>query len=233
MRLTSVLLSDFDLSSGMMRFMPKLTNEFAVRNAFDRAADMDENLWPQLVTAIHGMDVLHAGRLDPNYRIDPLQVSHMVAFMRRMYQVLCFDLSGNLEKYSLELMRESKRIVLVCTGEIASLYLAREKLVLLKEMSLSGRVLVVLNRMEKNPQFSKIQVEDLLGLPVGHVFANDYRAVNRATEQGKLVNHETELGKNFGSFAAQLMDQPNVKQELAKHRFLFRPARGLATSGRD
>ena len=70
---------------------------------------------------------------------------------------------------------------------------------------------------------------------MGHVFANDYRAVNRATEQGKLVNHETELGKNFGSFAAQLMDQPNVKQELAKHRFLeyFRPARGLATSGRD
>ena len=81
-----------------------------------------------------------------------------------MYQVLCFDLSGNLEKYSLELMRESKRIVLVCTGEIASLHLAREKLVLLKEMGLSGRVLVVLNRMEKeNPLFSKIQVEDLLG----------------------------------------------------------------------
>ncbi len=36
-------------------------------------------------------------------------------FMRRNYRVLCFDLSGNLEKYSLEIMHESKKIFLVCT----------------------------------------------------------------------------------------------------------------------
>jgi pilus assembly protein CpaE len=232
---TRVLLSDFDLSSGMLRFMLKLNNEFAVSNAIERAADIDENLWPQLVTAIHGMDVLHAGPLQPNHRIEPSQISHLVAFMRRMYQVLCFDLSGNMEKYSLELMRESKRILLVCTAEIPSLHLAREKLTFLKELGLSARVSVVLNRMEKHPLFSKAQVEDLLGLPVGRVFSNDYRTVNRAVEAGKLMNPETELGKSFTEFAAQLMDQPDVKPELAKLRFLeyFRPPRALATPGRD
>jgi pilus assembly protein CpaE len=232
---TRVLLSDFDLSSGMLRFMLKLNNSFSVPDAIARSEDMDENIWLPLVTRVQGMDVLQAGRINPNLRIEPLQIGHLVAFMRRTYEVLCFDLSGNLEKYSLELMQESKRILLVCTGEIPSLHLAREKLVFLKELGLSARVSVVLNRMQKNPLFSKVQVEDLLGLPVARIFANDYQAVNRAVEQGKLLDPDTELGKSFAEFAAQLMEQPGAKPESTKRRFLefFRPAPTLATPGRD
>ena len=37
----------------------------------------------------------------------------MIEFMRRNYQVLCFDMSGNLELYSLEIMRESRRVLLI------------------------------------------------------------------------------------------------------------------------
>jgi pilus assembly protein CpaE len=223
---THVLLSDFDLSSGMLRFMLKLTNEFSVPDALQRSADVDENLWPQLVTTIQGMDVLHAGRLNPNYRIDAAQIASLMAFMRRTYQVLCFDLSGNMEKYSIELMQESKRILLVCTGEIPSLHLAREKMLFLKELGLSGRIAVLLNRVQKHPLFSKVQVEDLLGVPVVRVFANDYQAVNRAVENGKLLEADSELGKSFTEFAAQLIDQTAVKTDPAKRRFLefLRPA---------
>lgn len=215
-----VLLSDFDLSSGMLRFLLKLTNEFSVPDALQRSADVDENLWPQLVTSMGGLDVLHAGRLNPNYRIEPAQITSLMAFMRRTYQVLCFDLSGNLEKYSLELMQESKRILLVCTGEIPSLHLAREKMMFLKEQGLSARIAVILNRVQKHPLFSKDQVEDLLGVPVVRVFANDYQAVNRAVESGKLLEPDSELGKSFTDFAAQLMDQPAPKMDPAKRRFL-------------
>jgi len=232
---TRVLLSDFDLSSGMLRFMLKLTNEFSVPDAISRVGDMDENLWPQLVTPVGGMDVLHAGRINPSYRIDAAQVANLVAFMRRTYQVVCFDLSGNLEKYSMELMQESKRILLVCTGEIPALHLAREKLAFLRDMGLSGRVSVVLNRVRKNPMFSQTQVEELLGQPVARVFGNDYIAVNHAVEEGKLLDSGTELGQSFAEFAAQLMDQPAVKPAESKRRFLdfFKPAPALATPGRD
>jgi Flp pilus assembly CpaE family ATPase len=155
--------------------------------------------------------------------------------MRRTYQVLCFDLSGNLEKYSMELMQESKRILLVCTGEIPALHLAREKLAFLRDMGLSGRVSVVLNRVRKNPMFSQTQVEELLGQPVVRVFANDYDAVNQAVEGGKLLDPGSDLGQSFVEFAAQLMDQPEVKQSASKRRFLdfFRPTPALATPGRD
>jgi pilus assembly protein CpaE len=230
-----VLLSDFDLSSGMLRFMLKLNNEYSVPDAISRVADMDENLWPQLVTPVAGMDVLHAGRLNPSYRIDAAQVANLVTYMRRTYQVLCFDLSGNLEKYSIELMQESKRILLVCTAEIPSLHLAREKLAFLRDMGLSSRVSVVLNRMRKNPLFSQAQVEELLGQSVVRVFSNDYIAVNQAVVEGKLLDSGSELGQSFAEFAAQLMDQPDVKQAATKRRFLdfFRPAPTLATPGRE
>ncbi len=204
----------------MLRFMLKLTNEFSVPDALERSADMDENLWPQLVTTIEGLDVLHAGRLNPSYRMDATQIGGLMAFMRRTYQVLCFDLSGNLEKYSLELMQESKRILLVCTGEVPSLHLAREKMMFLKEQGLSARIGVVLNRMQKHPLFSKEQVEDLLGVPVLRVFANDYQAVNRAVESGRMLEPASELGRSFAEFAAQLMDQPALKTDPVKRRFL-------------
>jgi pilus assembly protein CpaE len=94
---TGVILSDFDMNSGMMRFMLKLTNEYSVGDACEHSGNMDEALWPQLVTKLGHLDVLHAGKLNPNVRIEATQIRHLIEFLRRNYRVLCFDLSGNLE----------------------------------------------------------------------------------------------------------------------------------------
>jgi len=59
-------------------------------------------------------------------------IRELEAFLGRCYSTLCFDLSGNLERYSLEFMSESKRILMVCTPEVASLHMAREKLSFLR-----------------------------------------------------------------------------------------------------
>ncbi len=158
----NVLLSDFDMNSGMVRFMLKLDNSYCVTDAAEHSLDMDESMWPSMVTTIDKLDVLHAGKLNPDFRIEPTQIRHLMEFMRRNYAVLCFDLSGNLEKYSLEIMQESKKIFLVCTPEIPSLHLAREKYVYLKQMDLGDRVAVLLNRSQKRPLITPQQIEQLL-----------------------------------------------------------------------
>src|SRR5579885_2413069 len=99
-----VLLSDFDLNSGMMRFILKLQNEYSVIDAVEHALQVDEHLWPQLVTSLETLDVLHAGRCNPNFRVEGTQIRALIDFMRRNYQALCFDMSGNLERYSIEIM---------------------------------------------------------------------------------------------------------------------------------
>ncbi|MEQ1887068.1 MAG: hypothetical protein ABL967_18545 [Bryobacteraceae bacterium] len=216
---TSCLLADFDLNSGMIRFLLQLQNSFCVTDAVERSLEMDENLWPQLVTRINGLDVLHAGSVNPNYRIDPSRLHSLLEFLRRNYKVLCADLSGNLERYSLELMQEAKMVVLVCTPEIPSLHLAREKLTFLRSVDLKNRIGVVLNRVHKKPLFTAKQVEDLLGVPVLQVFANDYHGVNRAVNTATTLTPNSEMGKQFAQFAASLIDA-KVEAPAPKHRFL-------------
>ena len=207
----SVLLSDFDLNSGMMRFMLKLDNGYSVADAAEHAFHMDEGLWPQMVTTIEKLDVLHAGKLNPDFRIESAQINHLMEFMRRNYRVLCFDLSGNLEKYSLEIMHESKKIFLVCTPEIPSLHLAREKYLYLQRLDLHERVCVILNRCQKRPLISPDQVEQLLGVPVTMTFPNDYQGVHRALTFGRWVDPASELGRQFTLLAQTMLDnRPRV-----------------------
>ena len=225
-----VLLSDFDLNSGMMRFLLKLQNDFSVLDAVERSGSMDENLWPQLVTSIQRMDVLHAGRVNPSLRIEGPQIRNLIQFMRRNYDALCFDLSGNLERYSLDIMHESMRVLLVCTPEIPSLHLAREKLQFLKSVDLDNRVGVVLNRVHKKPVFSKAQVEEILGVRVIATLANDYVGVNKATAAGTVVDSKSELGKEYAQFAASLVEARQAQPAESKKKFLeFFSATGTPT----
>ena len=228
---TRVLLSDFDLNSGMMRFLLNLRNEFSVIDAVEHSLHVDENLWPQLVTTMGQLDVLHAGRVNPNLRVEGTQIRNLVEFMRRNYNALCFDLTGNLEKYSIELMQESKRVMLVVTPEIPSLHLAREKLHFLRGYDLESRVVVVLNRCHKKPLFSKEQVEELLGLPVVQTFPNDYNGINKAMTAGTWIDQESEMGKQFAEFAQSLLERKGTVKEPKKFlEYLSTPSRQLMPS---
>lgn len=227
-----VLLSDFDLNSGMLRFMLKLQNEYSVIDAVEHALEVDEHLWPQLVTSLETLDVLHAGRCNPSFRIEGAQIRALVDFMRRNYSALCFDLSGNLERYSIEIMQDCKRILMVCTPEIPSLHLTREKMHFLRNFDLDTRVSVVLNRCQKKAVFTKEQVEEILGVPVIQTFPNDYTGVNRGMTAGKVVDVNTDLGKSFTAFAHDLLDRRVMGTGSGKRKFLeffAVPGRSLAT----
>lgn len=208
---TRTLLIDMDLNSGMQRFMLKLDNEYSIVEATQNAQKLDEALWPQLVTSVGKMDVLHSGRLNPGYRIEGPQVRAMVAFARRNYQVICVDLSGNMEKYSIEMMQESKRVFLVTTPEISSLHLARERYHYLRQLDLGDRVQLLLNRSQKRAPINAEQIEDLLGLPVLMSLPNDYQGVSRALTAGKPVDANSDLGKDYARLARQMLERPAAK----------------------
>lgn len=208
---TKVLLTDLDLNCGMIRFMLKLENEYSIVDAAEHSLAMDENLWPQLVSSMGNLDVLHAGRINPSFRLEGTHVRHLLDFARRNYRAICVDLSGNMEKFSLEIMLESKKIFLVCTPEIPSLHLAREKYLFLKNIELGDRVSVLLNRCTKRNQvISPEQIENLLGMPVTMTFPNDYHGVHTALTAGKQVEANSELGRHFHNLAETMLDGKTV-----------------------
>ena len=229
----SVLLTDLDMNSGMMRFLMKLTTEYSVIDAVENAVTMDENMWPQLISSKFGMDVLHAGRVNPNIRVEPTQIHNLIQFMRRNYEALVFDMSGNLERYSIEVMQESRRVFLVCTPEIPSLHLAREKMGFLKTLGIDTKVSLLLNRVPKKPPFTVAQVEELVGVKVAASFSNDYFAVSRATTAGQALDPQSVIGQQCSAFADSLSERrPIGAIENRGKKFLefFNVGQQLATS---
>jgi hypothetical protein len=65
------------------------------------------------VTTIGKLDVMHSGPMNPNVRgsaqVHDLDNSGCATTMCGV------DLSGNLERYSLEIIRDSQQVFLVCT----------------------------------------------------------------------------------------------------------------------
>jgi Flp pilus assembly CpaE family ATPase len=198
--------------------MLKLDNVYTIYEAAESADRLDDHLWPQLVASVGRLDVLPAGRLDPQSRIDPIQIRHLISFARRFYRAICLDLSGNMEKFSLEVMQESKRIFVVCTPEIPALHLARQKILLLQNMDLGDRVFVLMNRAQKRPLITNDQVEQLLGAPVFMEFPNDYRGVHCAVTNGSEVDVNSELGRQFTRLSYSMLEKspPRVNPKKKK-----------------
>jgi Flp pilus assembly CpaE family ATPase len=117
------------------------------------------------------------------------------------------DLSGNLEKYSLELMRESKRIFLVTTPETPALQLAREKEQFLTDLDLGDRISVVLNRWSRRSVLGKDEVAQIIGRPVDFTITNDYRAVHAAVANAAPVAQSGDLGSQFEALARMALNE--------------------------
>ena len=201
------LLVDLDLNSGLVRFMLKADSSYSVLDAAENAFKMDDNLWPQLVTTRGNLDILHSGKINPGVRVEGSQVRHLLEYARRNYRAICVDLSGNMEKYSIEVMQESKQIFLVCTPEIPSLHLAREKYQFLEKLELGDRVTILLNRTTKRPVISSEQIQSLLGLPVTLSLPNDYMGVHRALTAGQAVDPKSDLGRQYKILADTMLEK--------------------------
>ncbi len=202
---TKTLLVDFDLNCGMIGFLLHLDESRSVVDAAEHAAHMDEELWPKLVHEIGNLDILPSGRMRPDFRIEPVHIRYLLEFARRNYKVICVDLSGLLEKYSVELMHESKRILLVCTPELPALHLAREKMEFLRSVQLDERVSLVLNRSQKRSLMTKEEIEKIIGVPIAVELPNDYRGVHKSFADAKPIEPASELGKAFAELGKKML----------------------------
>jgi pilus assembly protein CpaE len=215
-----VLLADFDLNSGTQRFLLGLSNPLSAVEAVARAPDLDERNWPGFVTPFGKLDVLHSGPVNPAVRLEQDRIEGFLQFLRRNYGAVTFDLSGNLERYSLDVMQQARYIVLVCTPEIPSLYLAREKIMFLRVLDLEKRILLVLNRVGRKAVFPKAQVEEMLHMPVLAEFSNHWKALSWQAGRPDCLELPPALAEECRKFAAALLRGPETRPRNAPPKFL-------------
>jgi pilus assembly protein CpaE len=205
----SVLLSDLDLTCGIMRFLLKLPRDLSVVDALPRTAELDLAMWPQLVTKREGFDILHSGSVNPQAYLDPPQVQGLIDFARSSYRALMFDMSGNLERHSVQVMQESKQVFLVCNPEPASLYMGREKIEFLKTVGVGDRVVAIINRSTQALALPAAKAQEFLGVPVAATFLDDRFEVGRAESEARSLSgndksRRSKLALEFKAFARKL-----------------------------
>jgi pilus assembly protein CpaE len=200
----SPLLVDFDLSCGVVQFLLKLNHPFTVRDAVGQAAQLDDKLWGEIVCRQGQLSVLAAGSALGPYDLDLAAVRILVDEARRRHSVVCLDLSGGVEPFSVELLSLSTRIFLVMAPDLASVFLAKEKLRLLSSLEAAERVLVVLNRWNGAARLSIADMESVLGLPLHQTLPEDPQEVYEALLSAGAVDPACELGKELARLAELL-----------------------------
>ncbi len=205
-----VLLVDLDLCSGLVRFLLQLGRPHSVTDAVLYASDLDPEMWERLVDRSQPIDILHSGRSNPQAQIHAGQLEALIDYARRHYGAMCFDLSGNFEAYSIQVLEDSKHIFLVTVPEPASLQLAREKLAYLESMGLRSRVKVLVNRAGQQLGVDLESIPEVLETPVFYTFQNDYAAIHHAVERGEFIPRGSLLGADCDRFATKLLTAPTA-----------------------
>jgi pilus assembly protein CpaE len=213
------LLLDSDLAAGTIQFLLKLGSTASVVDALAHAENLDEDLWFQMVGKWDKLEVLHAGELDTPPGMAVPGVEHVLSMARAQYEVICADLGSHFDPLSIALLRESRRIFLVTTPEVAPLHLARTRMHRLSELGLSDRVSLLLNRKVRSV-VTDSDVEKTVGIPVSYSFSNDYPGVQKAILRASPVSQGSDLGESILNLAHSLVPHREPIETSHRRKFL-------------
>jgi pilus assembly protein CpaE len=199
------LLLDCDLMAGCTKFLLKLGNSSSIVNALEHADALDGDLWAQMIGKWDGLDVLHAGELDPPSTLTSASLEVLLGFARSQYDTMCADLASSLDPFTVQVMREARRIFLVTTPELVPLHMTADRLRHMKELGLVDKVSLVLNRKNlPRHGVTDAEIAQLAGVPIAYEFSNDYAGVQSAMLDGVPIAHESSLGKTIMVLAQSL-----------------------------
>jgi len=199
------LLLDCDLMAGCTKFLLKLGNSSSIVNALAHTDALDPDLWAQMIGKWDGLDVLHAGELDPPASLTSASLEVLLGFARSQYDTICADLASSLDSFTVQVMREARRIFLVTTPELVPLHMMAARLGHMKELGLADKVSLLLNRKNlPHRGTSDAEIEKIVGLPFALEFSNDYPGVQSAMLEGVPVSHQSSLGKSILTLARSL-----------------------------
>ncbi len=211
------LLIDCDIINGLSRLFFRGDALYTLLDIAAEAHQLDGERWRQMIMRHEHLDLIVAGRSAPDRRLEPSHMRHLLGYARRSYQAICLDVP-NLTAVMLETLASASKVFVVCTPEMHSLFLAREKHRFLAEHDLAGKVEFVLNRFHRKAQFTRTDCEEILEQDVHSTLPNDYETVQRAIRAGCPVDRGSQLGRAFQAFAGRLMEPDSANAPLRRAR---------------
>src|SRR3954452_17931511 len=220
-----VLLADLDLDAGMVAFITKTKSVYSVLDAVNNLHRLDIHYWRALVSnGIPGVDIVSSPALGAKQQPKDEQVRQVLAFARPHYDWTLVDLGRSLSRMGMGALEEMDELCLVTTLEVPALHQCKQILQTLLDGGYGkSRVKLVLNRSPKRLDIAPSELEKMLGLPIFFMVPNDYPELYETYAEGRMLNRNSELGKQLAKLASKLA---NIEEEkpingVNKKRFLF------------
>lgn len=221
---SKVLLADFDISSGTTGFVFNTEHAYSINDAAGRNKELDDETWQRLVKRVGNVDLLLSGAPMLDDGIVAQQIGSVLDFARRTYSIVGADVSDTLDERSLAVMREANEVFLVTTPDLASLRMAKLKVLALHRLEWEDKTKLLLNRVTKRMDLSIEEIEATVGLPVFATFPCNYGDVTRATRRGESP---AKLAPSIQQFIEKLGERQSAAPRRARfiERFAVVPGR--------
>jgi pilus assembly protein CpaE len=208
-----VLLTDFDITSGVLSFMLRISHQYNVTDALTNADQMDRTLWASLVVEQDGLDYLLSPERPEPAHIERYPVQDLLEFAPSIYEVVVVDLGGVCEPMSMATLSAAQEIHLVCTSDLPSLYMMRRTIPLIEELGYGrDQIHVIVNRVPRRPELSQADMEKIFRASVHVTFPDEPAAVQKVLREGEPVAAGTDLRRAINKFVRDTIGKPTEEQ---------------------
>ena len=201
----SVLL-DLDLHSSALAFRMRLDPLRGLADALEVTAHL-EDVWKQIVTPARDFDVLTAPPRDQKPGASACEgIPSLLQLMTHLYPVAVADLPVPLEPYHGRILAAADVVVLVCTPDLISVHLTRNRLEDLQHYGVEAdKIRLALNKTGRSNELRTEAVTKATGIPPAFVFGSDPAAVKEAIMNGVASSPKSALGRQSRDFVGGIL----------------------------
>lgn len=213
------LLADFDFASGLIRVLMQARSRYSILDAVNNVQRLDPSYWQGLISnGYQGLEII-AGTGGDLLRQLPAghDIRHVLRFVRGQYDFTVADLGHGLEPHTLAAIEELDSLVLVSTMEMPALQQAKALFRFIRDAGFPrDKVHFVLNRIPRRGEISPADIESVLSAEVYAVVPNDFKALDLAYSNGRLLPEDHAVRQAIARFSAKLA---GVQPEENKRKF--------------
>ena len=207
-----VLLMDSDRRSGILSILLNVENRSGMAEALRHAAELTPVEWQQYYVQAFGVHVLASNPARPGPMPSWADYYQLLRYFQKQYEYVVVDMPEVVNQATAEVITSARGVFLVCTPEIPSLKLAKQRFAEIEACKIPReKVHVVVNRWERGTLSMK-DMQDILGLPVFATVPNSYKQVKKAIFESRLVESGTAFSDACEALARKASGLQSVDQ---------------------
>jgi pilus assembly protein CpaE len=205
----------------MVGFITKTKSVYSILDAVNNLHRLDIHYWKALVSnGIPGVEIVPAPlAMASKVQIKDEQIRHILAFARPHYDWTLVDLGRSLSRMAMAALEEIDEACLVTTLEVPALHQSKQIVQTLLDSGYGkNRIKLILNRSPKRLDITPGELEKMLGLPIFCMVPNDYTELYETYAEGRMLNRNSDLGKQMAKLASKLAgmgDEKTGKKKFA------------------